>query len=681
MDQIPQPPIASIIPNIQTIHNDTRVDNYAWIQDKSDQKTIDYIKLENEYTEHILSPSIEFKNHLYSEMIGRIQEDDSSVPYKRGDYYYYTRTETGKQYGIFCRKHLNLDAQEEIILDENELSKGFTQFVLGNRSVSPDNNFIAYTINTSGNEFYTLRIKNLQTNEHLTDSISGISANLAWANDNQTLFYCKLNDAKRPDKLYRHIINTEENLDCLVYHEKDNTLFLGIGRSSSGKFLIVNAGNFDSSKSWFIDSESPTDSPKLLFPLVKGIQYSCDHSGEYFYIMTNKYGSNNAIGRVSVNNPTQDYYQEIQAHNSSVKIENMIVFLNHLVIEERIDGLQNFRCFDLLTMEQHSIKFSENDYTLGLDRQYFEGSCLRYAITSFATPNQIFDYEFINKNHTLLKQSKVLGDYDASLYECSRVYATANDGVKIPISIIHKKGIQLDGENPLYLYGYGAYGITQTPSFSTIRLSLLERGFIFALAHIRGSGYLGKEWHNQAKVLTKKVVFDDFIACADYFVQEKYTTPQKIVISGGSAGGMLVCAAANKRPDLFGIVIARVPAVDMVTRLLDPSLAGTIAHYDELGNPEIKEHYEYLMSYSPYDNIKQQDYPHIFLFSGFNDPRVQYWQPTKLAAKLRAMKTNDNFVLLKTNMNAGHFGVSGRYEQFQQSATEYAFIFHQLGIS
>ena len=397
--------------------------------------------------------------------------------------------------------------------------------------------------------------------------------------------------------------------------------------------------------------------------------------------MTNEFGSNNAIGRIPVNNPTQENYEEILPHSYLVKIENMTTFKNHLVITERTGGLERFRCFDLRTMEEHVVQFSEEDYTLGLDFQFYDGESLRYSITSFATPTQIYDYSLATHEHILLKQYMVRGDYDSSLYECKRVYATAEDGMQIPISIIHKKGLVLNGENPLYLYGYGAYGITQTPTFSPLRLSLLQRGFVFALAHIRGSGYLGKEWHNQAKVLTKKIVFDDFISCANFFVQERYTNPSKIVISGGSAGGMLVCAAANKRPDLFAIVIARVPAVDMITRLLDSSLAGTIAHYDELGNPEIEEHYRYLLTYSPYDNVKQQPYPHIFLFSGFNDPRVQYWQPTKLAAKLRAMKTNDNLVLLKTNMNAGHFGVSGRYEQFRQAALEYAFIFRQFGIS
>lgn len=675
------PPIAQIIPNERIIHGEIRVDNYAWLQDKSNPETLEYINQENAYTDSILQPAEELKKQIYDEMIGRIQETDSSVPYKRGDYFYYVRTEEGKQYGIFCRKHHNLEAVEEIILDENELAAEHTQFVLGGRAVSPDNKFIAYTTNTSGSEYYTLFIKNLVTGKLYPESITGVSGSLAWANDNKTLFYCKQNEAKRPYKLYRHTTNTLESNDTLVYHEEDDTLFLGITRSGSGKFLFVSAGNFDSSMALFIYADTPKKTPTEIFPLVKGVQYSCSHSGDYIYICTDEFGSNNAIGRVPISNPDKEHYEEIVQHSYLVKIENMLLLKNHLVVAERTGGLERFRCFDLSSMEEHLVQFSEEDYTLGLDHQYFEGDNLRYSITTFASPTQIFDYSISTREHILLKQYAVRGGYDSSLYECKRVYATAEDGVQIPISIIHKKGIVLNGQNPLYLYGYGAYGITQTPSFSSARLSLLERGFVFALAHIRGSGYLGKEWHNQAKVLTKKVVFDDFIACAEFFVQEKYTTPEKIVISGGSAGGMLVCACANKRPDLFGIVIARVPAVDMITRLLDPSLAGTIAHYDELGNPEIEEHFLYLMSYSPYDNIKQQPYPHIFLFSGFNDPRVQYWQPTKLAAKLRAMKTNDNLVLLKTNMNAGHFGVSGRYEQFQQAALEYSFIFRQFGIS
>ncbi len=681
MEKPTLPPVAQIIPNERIIHGEIRVDNYAWLQDKSNQETLDYINQENAYTDEILSPTQELKKLVYDEMIGRIIETDSSVPYRRGDYLYYVRTEESKQYGIFCRKHHNLEAEEEIILDENELAAAHTQFVLGSRAVSPDNKFIAYSTNTSGNEYYTLYIKNLVTGELLPEPITGVSASLAWANDNKTLFYCKQNEAKRPYKLYRHTINTLESNDTLVYHEKDDTLFLGISRSSSSKFLFISAGNFDSSMAWFINADSPKKAPTEIFPLVKGVQYSCSHSGDYIYLCTDEFGSNNAIGRIPISNPNKEHYEEIVQHSYLVKIESMLLLKNHLVIAERTGGLERFRCFDLSTMGEHLVQFSEEDYTLGLDHQYFEGDNLRYTITTFAIPTQIYDYSISTREQVLLKQYAVRGDYDSSLYECKRVYATAEDGVQIPISIIHKKGIELNGQNPLYLYGYGAYGITQTPSFSSARLSLLERGFIFALAHIRGSGYLGKEWHNQAKVLTKKVVFDDFIACAEFFVQEKYTSPEKIVISGGSAGGMLVCACANKRPELFGIVIARVPAVDMITRLLDPSLAGTIAHYDELGNPEIEEHFQYLMSYSPYDNIKKQPYPHMFLFSGFNDPRVQYWQPTKLAAKLRAMKTNDNLVLLKTNMNAGHFGVSGRYEQFQQAALEYSFIFRQFGIA
>lgn len=677
MNHIP-PPIATIIPETFTLHGDTRIDNYAWIKDKTNPATHDYIRQENEYAESVLSTSNDLRESLYNEMLARIQETDSSVPFRRGEYWYYTRTEAGKQYPLYCRKSAMPDAPEEIYLDQNTLAEGHTQFVIGGQSVSPDNRFFAYTVNTNGDEIYTLHIKDLQSNDVLESSISGISPNLVWANDNQTLYYSKYNSAKRPYQMYRHTIGAPESSDALVLQEDRDFLFLGMRRTKSGKYIVVSAGNFDSSQSWYFSADEPMASPVEILPYIQGVQRSLDHSGEYLYCITNEFGSNNAVYRIPEAEATSGTWTEIVPHRASVKIENYSFFERHCALIERQNGLKYVVCMDLQTLESHTVPINEDDYTLDLEQQVYESSIVRYALASLLKPTAIYDYDMVARTQELKKQYEIRGDFDASKYVARRVFAPSFDGTMIPISIVYKKGLELNGANPLYLYGYGAYGITNDPSFSSIRLSLVDRGFVFAIAHIRGSGYLGKEWHNQAKLMKKKVVFDDFIACAEYFIEEKYTSADKIISSGGSAGGTLVCAAMNKRPDLFHIVIARVPAVDSLTRLLDTSVAGSIAHFDEIGNPQIEEQYHYIKSYSPYENVTAQDYPHIFLTCGLNDPRVQYWQPAKLAAKIRALNTGHNTLIFKTSMNSGHFGASGRYEHLRQTADEYAFILAHL---
>ncbi len=677
MNQFP-PPIAPILPESFTIHGDTRVDNYAWIKDKTNPTTHDYIRLENDYAESVLAASNDVRETLYNEMLARIQETDSSVPFQRGEYWYYTRTEEGKQYPIYCRRESSLDAPEEVYLDQNILAVGHTQFVIGGQSISPDNRTFAYTVNTNGDEIYTLHIKDLLKNESIESSISGISSNLVWANDNTTLYYTKFNEAKRPFQMYRHTIGRPEAEDVLVLQEDRDFLFLGMRRTKSGKYIVVSAGNFDSSQAWYFSADEPNATPLEILPYMQGVQRSVDHSGEYLYFITNEFGSNNAIYRVPVNEASSANWTEIVPHRATVKIENYSFFEHYCALVERQNGLKYISCIDLATLESHTVPVEEDDYTLDLENQVYESTTVRYSLASLLKPTAIYDYDMASRTQELKKQYEIRGEFDASRYEARRVFAPSNDGTMIPISIVHKKGLELNGANPLYLYGYGAYGITNDPSFSSIRLSLLDRGFIFAIAHIRGSGYMGKEWHNQAKLMKKKVVFDDFIACAEYFVEEKYTSPDKIISSGGSAGGTLVCAAMNKRPDLFHIVIARVPAVDSLTRLLDTSVAGSIAHFDEIGNPKVEEQYHYIKSYSPYENVTAQNYPHIFLTCGLNDPRVQYWQPAKLAAKIRALNTGHNTLIFKTSMNSGHFGASGRYEHLRQTAEEYAFILAHL---
>ena len=675
------PPVAKTDPKVDTVHGEARVDNYFWLREKSNPEVIAYLEAENKYTEAMMQHTEDFQEQLYQELLGRIKETDLSVPEKIDDYHYYTRTEEGKQYPIYCRKQGNLEAAEEILLDQNALSEGHEYLEVGVYEISPNHQLLAYSTDTTGGESYTLYIKDLNTGQLLADQIPNTYYSVEWASDNQTLFYTTLDAAKRPYKLYRHQLGSDPAADPLIYHETDESFFLDISKTRSKAYLLMELENINTSEVRYLEADQPTGDFNVVSPRQSELEYSVEHHGDQFFIVTNADAVNFKLMRASVNNPSRANWQEMIPHREAVKLDGVSAFQNHLVISEREDGLQKIRVRNLATDEEHAVTFPEPVYTVRQGRNpEFNTTTLRFNYASLVTPMSVFDYEMDARTRELKKQDEVLGGYDPSLYESERIFAKAADGTPVPISIVYKKGLTKDGGNPLLLYGYGSYGINSDPYFSSNRLSLLDRGFIYAIAHIRGGEEMGRAWYEKGKLLHKKNTFTDFIACAENLIAEKYTASDKLVIQGGSAGGLLMGAVTNMRPELFEIVVAKVPFVDVVNTMLDASIPLTVIEYDEWGNPNEKMFYDYIKSYSPYDNIEAKAYPHILVTAGLNDPRVHYWEPAKWTAKLRTLKTGDNWLLLKTEMGAGHGGPSGRYDYLKEMAFEYAFIFDLLGI-
>ncbi len=675
------PPVAKVIPKIDTIHGDMRIDNYFWLRDRDNPEVIEYLRAENEYTNAVMAHTEEFQEKLYREILGRIKETDLSVPEKLDDYYYYTRTEEGKQYKIYCRKRGSLDAEEEILLDQNLLAESYGYLDIGVFRISPNHELLAYSIDTTGFEIFTLFIKDLKTGRFLDDRIHNTAYSAAWANDNKTIFYTIFDDAKRPYKLYMHRLGGTQSEDRLVYHEKDPTFWLNISKTKSKQYLIIELSSNTTSEIHYLDADTPEVNFNLLHPRQQGMEYHIGHHGDRFFILTNDNAQNFKIMEVSVKDPAKENWKEIIPHRDSVMIDEFEVFKNHLVVYERENGLQNIRITDLANNESYYVDFPEPIYTFwpGGNRD-FDSHLLRFNYTSLVTPRSVFDYDMHHRTRELKKQYEVLGDYEASLYQSERIFARAKDGTMIPISLVYKKGLIKDGSNPLYLIGYGAYGSSMDPYFSSIRLSLLERGFIYAIAHIRGGGEMGRYWYEQGKLLNKKNTFTDFIACAEHLIKEKYTSSDRLVITGGSAGGMLVGAVMNMRPNLFKTVVADVPFVDVLNSMFDTTFTRNVLEFEEWGNPREEKYYYYIKSYSPYDNVEAKDYPNILITAGLNDIRVTYWEAAKLTAKLRALKTDNNLLLLKMNMEAGHLGASGRYDFYKDIAFEYTFIFDVLGI-
>jgi len=681
MKQGIKPPIAEIIPKIDTLHGEKRIDNYFWLRERENPEVIKYIKAENKYTEAMTKHTEKFQERLYKELLSRIKETDLSVPEKIDDYYYYSRTEEGKQYRIHCRKKRSMDAEEEILLDENALAEGHEYFQIGVYEVSPDHQLLAYSTDTAGSETYTLYVKDLSTGDLLKDEIANTYYSVEWANDNKTIFYSVLDDAKRPYKLYRHKLGTDPSEDVLIYHEKDEAFFLSLYKTKSKSYLILKLGSNTTSEVHYLKADSPEGSFQVIHPRQHKMEYKVDHHGDRFFIVTNDDAKNFKLMETPVETPSKDNWKEVIPHRDSVKIDGVEAFKDHLVVYEREDGLKKIRVADMATDQLHYVDFPEPVYTFrpGWNPD-FNTSLLRFHYASLVTPSSVFDYDMNTRSRELKKQEEVLGGYDPSLYQSARVFAEAPDGTRIPISLVYRKGLAKDGENPLFLYGYGSYGSSSDPGFSSNRLSLLDRGFIFAIAHIRGGEEMGRYWYEQGKLLNKKNTFTDFIACAEHLIAEKYTSSDKLAIYGGSAGGLLMGAVTNMRPDLFKVVIAKVPFVDVINTMLDSSIPLTAIEHEEWGNPGEKEFYDYMKSYSPYDNVEPKDYPNILATAGLNDPRVQYWEPAKWTAKLRTMKTDNNLLLLKTNMGAGHGGASGRYDYLKEIAFEYALIFDILGI-
>jgi oligopeptidase B len=676
----PTPPIAKTEPRVFELHGDRRVDDYFWLRDDKRQnpEVIAYLEAENAYTERVLAPHKAFEDKLYQEMLARIKETDLSVPYLYRNFFYYYRTEQGKQYPIYCRKKGSLDAPEEILVDLNQLAEGKSFMALGAFAVSDDGRRLAYTTDETGYRQYKLHIKDLTTGEHLPDTAERVTS-VEWAADNQTLFLI-IEDpvTKRSNKLFRHTLGgkTEE-----IFEETDELYNLGLDRTRDRKYLTLLSISSTTSEVRYLPSDQPQGTFQVLFPRTEGIRYFAEHRNGEWFILTQDGGKNFRIVRAPVSDPSKSNWREFVPHNPKVKIESIDLFTRHAVVTTREDGLQKFTVFDLEQGKSHLIAFPEPAYAVGgTTNAEFETTKFRYAYESPITPRSVYEYDLATRQQTLLKQNEVVGGYDKTQYVTKRLFATASDGVKIPLTVTYRKGLRRTGKNPTLLYGYGSYGVSIPDGFSSNRLSLLNRGMIFAVAHIRGGGEMGEEWHEQGKLMQKKNTFTDFIACAEFLIREKYTSPAHLAIQGGSAGGLLMGAVTNMRPDLFRVVISQVPFVDVMNTMLDPTLPLTTGEYIEWGNPNEKAAYDYMRSYSPYDNLQPGNYPAMLVITALNDSQVAYWEPAKYVAKLRTLKKDDRLLLLKTNMGAGHGGASGRYDALRETAFYYTFLLTQLGI-
>jgi len=677
----PEPPTARTEAKVDTVFGHVLTDNYFWLRERDNPDVIAYLEAENAYTDAMMKHAEGLEDKIFEELKGRIVEDDESVPARKGDYYYYYRTEKDKQYNIYCRKKGSLNAPEEVILDCNKLAEGKDYFNLGSYGISPDAKIMAYTIDTSGSERYIIRFKNLETGDDYADNISNAATSIAWANDNKTLFYMTRDAAWRPYRLYRHVLGHAQADDKLIYEEKDERFWSGIGRSKSGKYIIMGTESELTSEYRYLDADNPTGEFKVFQPRTTGIEYSIANHGDDFYILTNADSAVNFKLMVAPANRTGlKNWKTVVPPSDSVMIDGMEIFKDYLVLFIRNMGQTMIRVTDLRDNSTHLVKFDESVYTVenGTNLEY-DSDILRFDYTSMLTPQSVYDYDMSTHEKVLRKQKEVPG-YDRSKYAQKRVFAKASDGTMIPISMCYPKEMKMDSSNYCYLYGYGSYGLSYDPYFSTNRISLLDRGFIFAIAHVRGGGVMGRKWYEDGKFLKKKNTFTDFIDCAQYLISNGYTSSDKLAISGGSAGGMLIGAVLNMRPDLCKVAVANVPFVDVVNTMLDETLPLTVPEYEEWGNPNDSVYFEYMLSYSPYNNVKRTDYPNILITGGLNDPRVQYWEPAKWTAKLRAMKTDNNRLLLYTNMGAGHGGASGRYDALRELALEYAFVLDVFGI-
>ncbi|WP_096586936.1 prolyl oligopeptidase family serine peptidase [Calothrix sp. NIES-2098] len=680
LQNLTKPPVADKHPQVLELHGDRRIDNYFWLRDIDNLQVTAYLEAENTYTAAMMSHTQALQTKLYNEMLARIKETDLSVPFRKDDYYYYLRTEEGKDYPIHCRKKDSLEAPEEVLLDENELANGHEFFSLGVFDVSPNHQILAYSVDTSGSEQYTLFFLDLTTFQLSEESIPDTYFSVAWANDNKTIFYTKIDDANRPYQLFRHTLGTSVDEDVLIYEELDDIYHLYVDKTRSEEYLLMLLRSSITTEVRYLDANTPEGDWKLIHPRTTGLEYEVDHHSDYFYIVTNDEATNFKLVQTLVAYPSKENWQTVIPHQEDVLLLGISLFAQHLVIYERKGGLETARVQNLATGEESNINFPEPTY------EFYEGNnpefntnILRFHYTSFITPPSVFDYNMETNQRELKKETEVLGGYDRTQYQSEWLMATAEDGTKIPISIVYKRGIKKDSQNPLLLTGYGAYGSSYPATFSSNRLTLLDRGFVFAIAHIRGGEEMGRKWYEQGKFLQKKNTFTDFIACSEYLIAEKWTASDRLVITGGSAGGLLMGAVINLRPELFKAVVAHVPFVDVVTTILDTSLPLSAMEWEEWGNPNDPVYYEYMKSYSPYDNVEAKTYPDMLITAGLNDSRVKYWEPAKWTAKLRELKTDNNILLLKTNMGAGHSGASGRYESLRELAFEYAFILDRLG--
>jgi len=675
-----QPPMTEKKAKTTNIHGETLVDDYFWLREKANPAVLAHLKAEDAYTESVMKPTAALQDKLYNEMLSHIKQTDQSVPYRWGDYFYYTRTEEGKQYPTICRKHGNTDAPEEVVIDVNELAKGQKFMSIGLFVPSDDGNLLAYSTDNTGYRQYKLQIKDLRTGQILPDQVERID-NLAWATDNKTIFYVT-EDAvtKRSDKFFRHVLGTDKT--DLVYEEKDELFDIGTGRSRDKAVIFLQASSKTSTEVRYLPANDPNASLKVILARQPEHEYDVDHRGDLFYIRSNKGAKNFRIVTAPVSDPSEKNWKEFVEHRPAIKIEGIDLFADHAVLSEWENGLEQLEVIDFKTHKRNRIKFPEPVYSASLtSNREFNTSVVRYSYNSLVTPTSIFDYDMNTGQSTLKKQTEIPGGFDRNNYKSERVFATAVDGTKIPMSVVYRKTVKLDGSAPLLLYGYGSYGISIPPTFSSARLSLLDRGVIYVIGHIRGGGELGEEWRQAGRMMNKLNTFTDFIACAETLVKQKYTSSDRLVIEGGSAGGLLMGAVTNMRPDLFKAVVSHVPFVDVLNTMLDATLPLTTSEYIEWGNPNEKPAFEYMKKYSPYDNVGKKNYPAMLVKVSLNDSQVPYWEGAKLVAKLRAMKTDNNPLLLKVNFGAGHGGASGRYDALHETAFDYAFMLWQMGVS
>jgi oligopeptidase B len=678
-DPLPERPAAHRRPREEVVHGERRVDDYFWLRQKEDPAVRAYLEAENRYTEAVMAPTRRLQETLYREMLGRIQETDLSVPYRDGGYLYFARTQEGKQYPILCRRPAGpAGASEQVTLDLNELARGHAFMSVGAYAVSDDGRMLAYSTDVTGFREYTLFIKDLHTGEVLPFRVEKTGA-VAWAADNRTLFYATEDEAKRAHRVWRHALGAP-GPDTLVLEEPDELFRVFVGRTRSRAWLVMGSASHTTTEMRVLPADRPQGPWTLVAPRQHEHEYEVDHHGGHFYIRTNDRGRNFRLVKAPVEDPGRHAWQEVVPHRPDVMLEGVELFRHHYVLLERVQGLPVFRVVDLRTGGERAVAFPEPAYlAMPQDNAEFDTTLFRYSYESLVTPRSVFDYDMDAHASTLLKEQPVLGGYDRTRYVSERRFATAADGKQVPISLVYAAGTPLDGRAPLLLTGYGSYGYALPVTFSSNRFSLVDRGLVYAIAHVRGGGEMGKAWHDDGRLMNKRNTFTDFIACAEHLVAEGYTSPDRLAIQGGSAGGLLMGAVVNMRPDLFRAVVAKVPFVDVINTMLDASLPLTAGEWEEWGDPRRKEDYDYMLSYSPYDQLRPASYPAMLVTTALNDSQVMYWEPAKYVARLRALKTDDRPLLLKTNMDAGHGGASGRYDYLREVAFDFAFILAQLG--
>jgi oligopeptidase B len=683
---VASPPIARRQETVHTLHGHRLVDNYAWLREKTSPEVIAFLEQENAYTRAVMKPTEELQAALYKEMISHIKETDVSVPFRDGAWFYYSRTEQGAQYPIYCRKHGSLDAGEEVMLDMNQLAIGESFMALGTLTVSDDGNLLAYTTDTTGFRQYTLHIKDLRTGEVLADQAQRVGS-VVWTADNRTIFYSvEDEETKRQYQVFRHVLGRPQSEDVLVYEEADERFNVGVGRTRDDKFIVLESASHTTSEEQFLPADDPEGRWTLIEPRRENIEYSADHRDGLWYIRVNDTARTFRIVAAPVATPSRAHWREWMAHREDVMLEGLELFQSFAVLEERFDGLPHLRILNFdpqgaFAGPSPQIAFPEPTYSAHphVNREFVTDT-FRYGYTSLVSPTSVYEYNVLTSQSTLLKELEVPGGFDRSLYRSERLFAAAPDGTKIPVSLVYRKDKKAEHTNPLYIYGYGSYGYALPVGFNSNRLSLLDRGFVLAYAHIRGGGDMGKPWHDAGRLMNKMNTFTDFIAVTEHLTAHGYGDPSRVAIEGGSAGGLLMGAVANLRPDLYRAVLAHVPFVDVMNTMLDPTLPLTIAEYEEWGDPNQPEAFEYMLKYSPYDNLERKEYPAMLVKTSLNDSQVMYWEPAKYVAKLRTLKLDDRLLLLETNMSAGHGGASGRYDYLKEIALDYAFLLQELGV-